>query len=735
MENSHGGQDCSNFRAYVDETCGSSSRSAAEIELQNLSGTSEARTAPLSTGGTLPSEFAPKITSYHRAVGSCQNDVLPDEQLLASAFDMNLTFRNHPIDYSANPCNVVPTNGLYPAGSMKGTPVQSFDPLLLQDESMRPQFGAGHGKAKTDDVTVDQLEQTHMFSPYFGNWPQNYWMNNMGGVASTTYEPPPSHFQQQPFYMDEQYASNFMLQHDMDVQNYSAMQPHYVYPQMQHAAGSNVRSNRQSAVSTSAKGRSTYGHQLALDGAAFQNGNSQLNSFPVTLSTDSSFDSDRFHRLLEAEKFAHPYELNSSLNGILQPSQIPDELSAVKMLMKSAGVNSVRTIKFSPPINGCSGMNRRTNGYGYNYLDVQNDETLHLNGMNSQSISFKSEYDLAIQTAQLNYSSVDDVAGKIYVLAKDQNGCRYLQKLFTEGTKEDVEKVFAGIIDHIGDLMKDPFGNYLVQKLLEECSDDQRMRIICEITRVPGELITVACNMHGTRVVQKLIDTINTPEQVSKVVSAMSPGAMRLMTDTNGNHVAQRCLKKLLPEYKAFLLDVATSCFRELSKDQHGCCIIQKCIEYSNDDQKYNLLCKITSSALSLSEDQYGNYVVQFIVNLRIDWATNKIVNELEGHFGYLSMQKCGSHVVENCLKQAPQLEREKIINELMNDPKLPLIMADPFGNFVIQTALKECKGELHTAFVEVIRPHAPALQNNMYAKRVLSRTYLKHKQYRLGIL
>lgn len=50
---------------------------------------------------------------------------------------------------------------------------------------------------------------------------------------------------------------------------------------------------------------------------------------------------------------------------------------------------------------------------------------------------------------------------------------------------------------------------------------------------------------------QKVIDTINTPEQISKVVSALSPGAMRLMTDTNGSHVAQRCLKKLLPEYKA----------------------------------------------------------------------------------------------------------------------------------------------------------------------------------------
>lgn len=86
------------------------------------------------------------------------------------------------------------------------------------------------------------------------------------------------------------------------------------------------------------------------------------------------------------------------------------------------------------------------------------------------------------------------------------------------------------------------------------------------------------------------------------------------------------------------------------------------------------------------------NYVIQFVVNLGIEWATSKIVKELKGNFGYLSMQKCGSHVVENCLKQASELDREMIIHELMADPKLPHIMADPFGNFVIQTALKECK-------------------------------------------
>lgn len=67
-------------------------------------------------------------------------------------------------------------------------------------------------------------------------------------------------------------------------------------------------------------------------------------------------------------------------------------------------------------------------------------------------------------------------------------------------------------------------------------------------------------------------------------------------------------------------------------------------------------------------------------------------MDELQGHFGNLSMQKFGSHVVEHCMKISPPVARDMIINELMNDPKLPQIMLDQYGNYVIQTALRETK-------------------------------------------
>jgi hypothetical protein len=48
--------------------------------------------------------------------------------------------------------------------------------------------------------------------------------------------------------------------------------------------------------------------------------------------------------------------------------------------------------------------------------------------------------------------------------------------------------------------------------------------------------------------VQKLIETLKSPEQVAMVITALSNGVVELIKDLNGNHVVQRCLQKLSHE-------------------------------------------------------------------------------------------------------------------------------------------------------------------------------------------
>jgi len=69
--------------------------------------------------------------------------------------------------------------------------------------------------------------------------------------------------------------------------------------------------------------------------------------------------------------------------------------------------------------------------------------------------------------------------------------CCIMKRAFDQGTFQDVQLIFDGIIDHIVEFMMDQFGNYLMQKLLYFCNDEQRMQILLRVIREPGQLVTM----------------------------------------------------------------------------------------------------------------------------------------------------------------------------------------------------------------------------------------------------
>ena len=149
------------------------------------------------------------------------------------------------------------------------------------------------------------------------------------------------------------------------------------------------------------------------------------------------------------------------------------------------------------------------------------------------------------ENARFNNVRLEHLQGEIYGLCKDQHGCRYLQKQLEAGNPEHVHLVFLETNQHVVELMTDPFGNYLCQKLLEYSSDDQRTVLI---NNAAPCMVKIALNQHGTRALQKMIEFISTPEQIQTIIIALRNRVVELIQDLNGNHVIQKCLNRLNPE-------------------------------------------------------------------------------------------------------------------------------------------------------------------------------------------
>jgi hypothetical protein len=124
------------------------------------------------------------------------------------------------------------------------------------------------------------------------------------------------------------------------------------------------------------------------------------------------------------------------------------------------------------------------------------------------------------------------------------------------------------------------------------------LRRVCE----KGQIVEVALNTHGTRAVQKLIETLTSREQRALVISALGPGVVSLIKDLNGNHVVQRCLQRLGPDDSQFVYDAAAAHCTEIATHRHGCCVLQRCIDFATPTQKTELVGEIARHALPLSQ-------------------------------------------------------------------------------------------------------------------------------------
>uniref|UniRef100_A0A1D1Z6H3 Putative pumilio 7, chloroplastic n=1 Tax=Anthurium amnicola TaxID=1678845 RepID=A0A1D1Z6H3_9ARAE len=319
------------------------------------------------------------------------------------------------------------------------------------------------------------------------------------------------------------------------------------------------------------------------------------------------------------------------------------------------------------------------------------------------------------------YQSLMDIQGFMSLAAKDQHGCRFLQRKFDEGTYQEKEMIFNEIIDHVTELMVNPFGNYLMQKVLDVCTDDQRLEIIHVLTKDPTELVRISLSMHGTRAVQRLIETLKNRKETALVISALQPGFLSLIKDPNGNHVIQRCLQYFSYDDSKFIFDAAARHCVDIARHRHGCCVLQRCIAHSTGQHQVKLLAEVSRNGLTLAQDAYGNYAVQYILDMKNPLAIQNLKSEFKGKYVHLSMQKFSSNVVEKCLSVFDEIGRRRIISELLSVTCFEQLMQDPYANYVIQAALLVCKGHARSLLVDAIRPHDAVLRTSPYCKRIFN--------------
>lgn len=380
--------------------------------------------------------------------------------------------------------------------------------------------------------------------------------------------------------------------------------------------------------------------------------------------------------------------------------------------------------------NGETGAHNH-DSYGYNNRH-QNDFI----GMNSRVNVHRKMHnnrkkgDMATKYAN---ASLEDFTGDIFSLCKDQHGCRFLQRQLDlskenrvgetsidDGASSDMAAtmIFNEIHTKIVELMVDPFGNYLVQKLFESVSSPQRLVLV---RNAAPEFIRIALDPHGTRALQKLVEQISSSDEARYIIDSLSPHVVSLSRDLNGNHVVQKCLQRLSAADNQFIFDAAANHCSEIATHRHGCCVLQRCLDHGNSKQREQLLLKVAEIATTLSLDPYGNYVVQYVLSRGDERSIAIILDHIRANIVSLSLHKFGSNVIEKTLRT--RRLSDLVIDVLLeNSGQLLVLLNDPYGNYVLQTALDVASAANLNRLAQSLQPLLPSIKNTPHGRRIFTK-------------
>jgi hypothetical protein len=247
---------------------------------------------------------------------------------------------------------------------------------------------------------------------------------------------------------------------------------------------------------------------------------------------------------------------------------------------------------------------------------------------------------------------------------KDHSGSRMVQKKFEEASEDEKDIILEALLPYIYNLTKDVFGNYVIQKILDNSTNSPRKYFI--LKQLEGCFYELSLHMYGCRVIQKALEIVD-EEEVLMIYNEVKVAIIKFIEDQNGNHVLQRLIERLDREHNFEIINAIRDKAYYLCTHQYGCRVLQKIFEYCKKEDYKPIIDVVMQNILALSQDQYGNYVIQHIVEHQDQNKMFKILEELKGKIFDLCIHKYASNVIEKLLANGPYKLRQVIIDEIIS--------------------------------------------------------------------
>ncbi|KAI0049693.1 hypothetical protein FA95DRAFT_1604162 [Auriscalpium vulgare] len=283
------------------------------------------------------------------------------------------------------------------------------------------------------------------------------------------------------------------------------------------------------------------------------------------------------------------------------------------------------------------------------------------------------------------YTTIPLVAERPHNRRWDASKLRELRKRMDSNTISDdeIEQVAADFLDgEIVDLASDWLGNTVVQKLFEKCTTQARLAML---ERISPHLAMIGIHKNGTWAAQKIIECVQTPEEVALITQNLRPYAPPLLLDQFGNYVIQCCLRFGQPN-NDFIFDAMVDRLWEVAQGRFGARSMRACLESPNItiSQQRRIATAIILNSIPLATNPNGALLLTWLLDTSgFPSRYRLLAPRFTPHLSHLCTHKLASLTVLRIVNQKVEPEASSQVVEALFSSPSDHVLTDVLGDQV----------------------------------------------------
>ena len=254
---------------------------------------------------------------------------------------------------------------------------------------------------------------------------------------------------------------------------------------------------------------------------------------------------------------------NSDLNNTVYSSNINDSNNDDNM--------SKKNINLAPS----SIINNTNNDINYN-INITNNVPFNQN-INNQDIQMHHQTQNA--SNQNNIFSRQNIINALM----DQNKTIYLQRKLRTISKNEIDYIIGQLQGIFREIMKDKNGNYFCSDLFKECDQEQRIKILKEIS---PSLADDCLNKYSSHAIQTLIDRSSSEFEFRLILYSFNDynKLLYVSLDSSGAYTVQKIIERIPDRYREEFNFIFSSFIGFTSRKKYGIVTVKKFISGTRSD-------------------------------------------------------------------------------------------------------------------------------------------------------